>query len=121
MCRELPLYKKKQWGEIKKTFATFLTRIYYQLNYFLHKIVKKTQKLTERPFNFQAAVAERKQYMKEQDIERVQNEKLSELEEEEREKREYLKEKANAQRQEQEDEIKKLNEVRTHIFSTYNL
>ena len=50
--------------------------------------------------------------MKEQDIERVQNEKLSELEEEEREKREYLKEKANAQRQEQEDEIKKLNEVR---------
>ena len=49
--------------------------------------------------------------MKIKDVQRRKNEKLSELEEEEREKREYLKERANAQRQEQEDEIKKLNEV----------
>ena len=49
--------------------------------------------------------------MKQMDLKRRKNEKISELEEEEREKGEYLRQKANDQMQEQEDEIKKLNEV----------
>lgn len=56
-------------------------------------------------------VQERKNYMKEKDLERHQNAALSELEEAERQKAEYLRQKANQQLQEQEDEIKKLNEL----------
>jgi len=54
---------------------------------------------------------EQKDYMKRKDLERMKNEKLSELEEEEQEKREYLQKRANQMRQEQEDEIKYLNEL----------
>ena len=49
--------------------------------------------------------------MKMADLNRLKNEKLSEIEQEEQEKAEYLQKKANQQRQEQEDEIKYLNEV----------
>ena len=62
-------------------------------------------------FLFQNGVQERKEYMKLKDIERKKNEKLNDLEEEEREKSEHLRAKANEQLQEQEDEIKHLNEV----------
>ena len=50
--------------------------------------------------------------MKMADLNRLKNEKLSDIEKEEQEKAEYLQKKANQQRQEQEDEIKYLNEVR---------
>ena len=45
------------------------------------------------------------------DLQRRKNEKLNDLEEEERLKREELKQMALEKLQEQEDEIKKLNEV----------
>ena len=54
--------------------------------------------------------------MKLADLQRFKNEKLSDIEREEQEKAEYLQKKANQQRQEQEDEIKYLNEVLCHIF-----
>ena len=44
-------------------------------------------------------------------MERKKNEKLTDLEQEEKEKAEYLRSKANELMQEQEDEIKHLNEV----------
>ena len=66
----------------------------------------------------QQDVLERKNYMKMHDLHRQKNEKLSELEEEERDKGEYLRKKANEQIQEQEDEIKQLNEVRKEF--SYN-
>ena len=50
--------------------------------------------------------------MKMKDIQRKKNERLNELEEEERVKAEHLREAANEKLQEQEDEIKHLNEVR---------
>ena len=49
--------------------------------------------------------------MKMKDMQRVKNQKLNDLEEEEQENREYLQKRANQMRQEQEDEIKYLNEV----------
>ena len=49
--------------------------------------------------------------MKSLDLERRKNEKLNDLEEEAKEQSEYLLTKANEMRQEQEDEIKHLNEV----------
>ena len=48
-------------------------------------------------------------------MERRKNEKLNDLEEEAKENAEHLLSKANQMRQEQEDEIKHLNEV-VHIF-----
>jgi len=56
-------------------------------------------------------VQDRKNTMKMADLNRLKNEKLSEIEQEEQEKAEYLQKKANQQRQEQEDEIKYLNEM----------
>ena len=49
--------------------------------------------------------------MKMKDLNRRKNERLSELEEEEMRKGEHLRQKAIEQLQEQEDEIKHLNEV----------
>jgi len=60
----------------------------------------------------QAELEERKNNMKMQDAHRYQSEQLTELEEEERRKSEELRLKAFEQVQEQEDEIKRLNEVR---------
>jgi len=56
-------------------------------------------------------VQDRKNTMKMADLNRLKNEKLSDIEKEEQEKAEYLQKKANQQRQEQEDEIKYLNEM----------
>jgi len=56
-------------------------------------------------------VHDRKNTMKMADLNRLKNEKLSDIEKEEQEKAEYLQKKANQQRQEQEDEIKYLNEM----------
>ena len=49
--------------------------------------------------------------MKRRELHRKQTEKLNDLELEAKEKAEYLLQNANAQRMEQEDEIKHLNEV----------
>ncbi|CAL1526482.1 unnamed protein product [Lymnaea stagnalis] len=54
---------------------------------------------------------ERKNRMKQLDLARQKNAKLNDLEEEAKEKAEHLLAKANEMRQEQEDEIKHLNEV----------
>lgn len=56
--------------------------------------------------------------MKQRELLRQQNEKLNDLEAEAKEKAEYLLEKANAQRLEQEDEVKHLNEV-SHCLPGY--
>jgi len=53
--------------------------------------------------------------MKIQDVQRYKSEQLNDLEEEEKRKNEELRQRAFAQVQEQEDEIKKLNEV-SHIL-----
>lgn len=59
--------------------------------------------------------------MKQKDMERRKNEKLNDLEIEAKENAEHLLSKANAMRQEQEDEIKHLNEVIVLVyFSTCN-
>lgn len=47
------------------------------------------------------------------DVARQKNEKLNDLEEEAKEKAQHLLSKANEMRQEEEDEIKHLNEVRS--------
>ncbi|XP_072284597.1 cilia- and flagella-associated protein 45 [Pyxicephalus adspersus] len=57
------------------------------------------------------AVNERKNYMKQKEMLRKKNEKLSDLEQEAQQRAQYLLQRANAMRMEQEDEIKKLNEM----------
>lgn len=59
----------------------------------------------------QNGVTDRRQYMKMKDMDRKRNEKLNDIEEEEKIKSEHLKARAVEQLQEQEDDIKKLNEV----------
>ncbi|XP_043934258.1 cilia- and flagella-associated protein 45 isoform X1 [Protopterus annectens] len=54
---------------------------------------------------------DRKNFMKQQEMKRRKNEKLTELEEEARQRAEYILQHANAMRMEQEDEIKQLNEA----------
>ncbi|XP_040188309.1 cilia- and flagella-associated protein 45 [Rana temporaria] len=56
-------------------------------------------------------VNERKNYMKQKEMLRKKNEKLSDLEEEAQQRAQYLLQRANTMRMEQEDEIKKLNEM----------
>lgn len=56
-------------------------------------------------------VNERKNAMKEKEMLRKKNEKMNELEEEAQRRAQYLLERANNMRMEQEDEIKKLNEM----------
>lgn len=63
----------------------------------------------------QEASQQRKAVFKQLDMERRKNEKLNDLEEEAKENAEHLLSKANQMRQEQEDEIKHLNEV-VHVF-----
>ncbi|XP_075700871.1 cilia- and flagella-associated protein 45 isoform X2 [Rhinoderma darwinii] len=57
------------------------------------------------------AANERKNFMKQKEMLRKKNEKLSDLEEEAQQRAQYLLQRANAMRMEQEDEIKKLNEM----------
>ncbi|XP_014673975.1 PREDICTED: cilia- and flagella-associated protein 45-like [Priapulus caudatus] len=59
----------------------------------------------------QDACQARKDFMQQQEKQRRKNEKLNELDEEAKQKAMFLLEKANEQRQEQEDEIKELNEL----------
>lgn len=61
--------------------------------------------------------AQRKNQMKALDLDRRKHEKLNDLEEEAKEMAEHLLSKANEMRQEQEDEIKHLNEVDKTIIS----
>lgn len=79
-------------------------------------ITKEERELRERRMKEEKEKAmedssQRKNQMKALDLERRQNEKLNELEEEAKEKAEHLLTKANEMRQEQEDEIKHLNEL----------
>jgi len=61
--------------------------------------------------DLQDAAMERKDFMQQMELKRKQNEKLSDLEQEAKEKSQYLLQKAQEQMEEQEDEIKKLNET----------
>ena len=60
----------------------------------------------------QDAAEERKALIRQADLSRQKNQGLTELEAEARDRAQYLLERANAMRMEQEDEVKKLNEVR---------
>lgn len=73
----------------------------------------KLEDLKRLKEELQNEVQERKNFMKMKDLNRRKNEKLSELEEEEMKKAEHLRQKAIEQLNEQEDEIKRLNEVIT--------
>ncbi|XP_073423073.1 cilia- and flagella-associated protein 45 [Dendrobates tinctorius] len=57
------------------------------------------------------AANDRKNFMKQKEMLRKKNEKLSELEEEAQQRAQYLLQRANTMRMEQEDEIKKLSEM----------
>ncbi|XP_074652941.1 cilia- and flagella-associated protein 45-like isoform X2 [Tubulanus polymorphus] len=71
----------------------------------------QAERIKKEKESLQDACSERKNQMKILDINRRENEPLNDLEEEAREKSEHLLERANEQRQEQEDEIKYLNEL----------
>ncbi|OCT69358.1 hypothetical protein XELAEV_18040673mg [Xenopus laevis] len=73
-----------------------------------------TQSLKQAKEEAIEAVNERKNYMKQKEMLRKKNEKLSELEEEAQQRAQYLLQRANTLRMEQEDEIKRLNEVILH-------
>jgi len=62
------------------------------------------------------ASQERKNYIQAMELQRQHNEPLNDLEEEAKERAQHLLERANEQRQEQEDEIKNLNEVDFFLF-----
>lgn len=62
-------------------------------------------------FPDQDAAEDRKAHIRQADLSRQKNQGLSELEAEAKERAQYLLERANAMRMEQEDEVKKLNEV----------
>ncbi|KAI5098006.1 cilia- and flagella-associated protein 45 [Silurus meridionalis] len=70
--------------------------------------LKNQHKALEETLN---SAGERKVLIKQADLSRQKNEALSELEVEARERDQYLLERANALRIEQEDEIKRLNEL----------
>ncbi|CAB1348012.1 unnamed protein product, partial [Coregonus sp. 'balchen'] len=57
------------------------------------------------------AAEDRKAHIRQADLSRQKNQDLSELEAEAKERAQYLLERANAMRMEQEDEVKKLNEL----------
>ena len=91
--------------------------------YEFHRIVQSAQVLTKEQRMAQLeqmkrqkeaemeASQQRKAVFKQLDMERRKNEKLNDLEEEAKENAEHLLSKANQMRQEQEDEIKHLNEL----------
>ncbi|XP_031566387.1 cilia- and flagella-associated protein 45-like [Actinia tenebrosa] len=69
------------------------------------------EELKRRKEELQNQVEERKNYMQYMDLNRKENEKLTDLEQEAKVRSQHLLEKANEQMEEQEDEIKKLNEL----------
>lgn len=68
-------------------------------------------KMKEDKTQLQDAAIKRKDFMQQMEVKRKQNEKLSDLEQEAKVKSQYLLQKAQEQMEEQEDEIKKLNET----------
>lgn len=69
------------------------------------------EKMKLEKTQIQDAAIKRKDFMQQMEVKRQQNEKLSDLEQEAKEKSQYLLQKAQEQMEEQEDEIKKLNET----------
>lgn len=67
--------------------------------------------LISKLFLYQDAAEERKVHMQQADLSRQKNQALSDLETAASERAQYLLERANTLRMEQEDEVKKLNEV----------
>jgi len=85
-----------------KYASRVLTAAEREEQYQLYKLEK--QKLLD-------ATEERKNFMQQMERQRRKNEKLSDIEQEAKEKSQYLLEKAQEQMEEEEDEIKKLNEL----------
>ncbi|XP_056402432.1 cilia- and flagella-associated protein 45 [Hyla sarda] len=75
---------------------------------------KAMQTLKEEKEAAIEAASERKNFMKQKEMLRQKNEKLSDLEEEAQQRAQYLLQRANTMRMEQEDEIKKMNEMILH-------
>lgn len=75
------------------------------------ELEREVDQLSKAKEETMSAVEQRKKQLKEYDISRQKNTKLNDLEEEAKEKAEHLLQKAMRQRQEQEDEIKHLNEL----------
>ncbi|CAB4014147.1 Hypothetical predicted protein [Paramuricea clavata] len=73
--------------------------------------LKVVEEAKRRKAELMNACEERKNFMQTMELNRKENEKLSDLEQEAKEKSQYLLEKATEQMEEQEDEIKKLNEL----------
>lgn len=69
------------------------------------------EEVKRRKEELQNASEERKNFMQKMELNRKDNEKLTDLEQEAKERSLHLLEKANEQMEEQEDEIKKLNEL----------
>lgn len=67
--------------------------------------------------NIKREMTERKKIIQKFDNDRKKNEKLDEIDELAKEEAEYLLKKANEMRQEDEDEIKRLNEVNLSFLS----
>ena len=69
--------------------------------------------------NFQEELERRKRVMQAYDQQRKKNEPLDDIDQEAKEEAQYLLKRANELRQEQEDEVKHLNEVRYFCFSEF--
>ena len=76
----------------------------FDIEYFKNNVIKQTE------------INQRRKLIQQHDAERKKNEKLSDIDRMAQEEAEYLLKKANELRQEEEDEIKRLNEV--CFFST---
>lgn len=75
------------------------------------EIEEEKQRANEQQDALVNEIYERKKLIQKYDAERKKNEKLDEIDQMAKEDAEYLLKKANEQRQEQEDEIKRLNEL----------
>ncbi|XP_030044064.1 cilia- and flagella-associated protein 45 isoform X1 [Microcaecilia unicolor] len=69
------------------------------------------QTLNEQKTAFLDEMTKRKNYMKHKEMQRRKNEKLSALDEEAQQRAQYLLQRANAMRMEQDEEVKKINEL----------
>ena len=68
----------------------------------------------------QLAAQKRKENMNKRDLHRIKSEKLSDLEIEAKKNSQHILEKAFAQRLEQEDDIKHLNEVKRYMNFSFS-
>lgn len=95
------LEKEKQHKEEEQNRILVQKTIFYFIIYeILNKFKQNKREMTER-----------KKIIQKFDNDRKKNEKLDEIDELAKEEAEYLLKKANEMRQEDEDEIKRLNEV----------